>query len=427
MIHGEVTECDEFSFNVAMLSFFLRELQGIAKLILLPCDSTCICLILIHILCDSRLDGSISQRLILFPPPRTSPNGYGNVHPWADVRHRHGTTTGSVERTTIGGRESMRLIVIGQAPFGRDCLQALLDRGEQVVGTITIPDVPGAKKPNPFKELAMERGLPLLQPRTLKGPEVLDWVRDKKPDLFVLVFVTQYMGKDVIEAASHGGINYHPSLLPKYRGGSAIAWAILHGELQTGVTIHYIDDGVDTGDIVLQEAVPIGPEDTTTTLYFNKLYPLGVKLVPEAVRLIREGKAPRIPQDPRLASFQPALKREHTGIDWRQTSGSIFNLIRGAFPVPGAETRWQGKNLTILEAASMPSETWERPTAAPGEILDLGDDGFTVQTGLGVLKVKKVQTKEAGKLGASDFARSCGLKAGDVLESIVPAATPSGA
>ncbi|ROQ93334.1 methionyl-tRNA formyltransferase [Desulfosoma caldarium] len=310
----------------------------------------------------------------------------------------------------------MRLVVIGQAPFGRDCLKALLDRGEEVVGAITVPDVPGAKKPNPFKELAVERGLDLLQPRHLKGPEVLAWVRDKKPDLFVLVFVTQYMGKDVLDVATLGGINYHPSLLPKYRGGSAIAWAILHGELQTGVTIHYIDDGVDTGDIVLQESVPIAPDDTTASLYFNKLYPLGVKLVPEAVRLIREGKAPRIPQDPRLASFQPALKPEHTQIDWRQDVKTIYNLVRGAFPVPGAGTRWQGKNLIIQEAAPMPVQMWEKPSRAPGEVLEVTADGFTVQTGLGVLLVKKVLSKEAGKMSAADFVKASGLKPGDNFE-----------
>ncbi|MGQ9669513.1 MAG: methionyl-tRNA formyltransferase [Desulfosoma sp.] len=312
----------------------------------------------------------------------------------------------------------MRLIVIGQAPFGRDCLQALLDRGEEVVGAMTVPDVPEAKKPNPFKELAVECGLPLLQPRTLKGPEVADWVRDKKPDLFVLVFVTQYMGKDVIDVATHGAINYHPSLLPKYRGGTAIAWAILHGELQTGVTIHYIDDGVDTGDIVLQESVPIAPDDTTASLYFNKLYPLGVKLVPEAVRLIREGKAPRIPQDPRLASFQPALKPKHTAIDWRQGAETIHNLVRGAFPVPGARALWRGNSLTLLEAAPKPAKIWERPSHAPGEVLAVTADGFTVQTGLGELLVKRVQSKEAGKVSAADFAKATGLKAGDTFEPI---------
>jgi len=314
----------------------------------------------------------------------------------------------------------MRLIVIGQAPFGRDCLQALLDRGEDVVGAVTVPDVPGAKKPNPFKELAVERRLPLIQPRTLKGPEVLEWVRDKKPDLFVLVFVTQYMGKEVIEAARFGGINYHPSLLPKYRGGSAIAWALIHGELETGVTIHYIDDGVDTGDIILQESVPIAPDETTASLYFNKLYPLGVKLVPEAIRLIREGTAPRIPQDPRVASFQPALKPEHTGIDWRQTARAVHNLIRGASPVPGAGTRWQGKNLTLVESAPVGEDTWEKPKRTPGEVLELSEEGFTVQTGLGRILVKRVQSKEAGKMAAADFAKSYGLKPGDVLESILP-------
>ncbi|MEJ5300495.1 MAG: methionyl-tRNA formyltransferase [Thermodesulforhabdaceae bacterium] len=314
----------------------------------------------------------------------------------------------------------MRLIVIGQAPFGRECLQALVNQGEEIIGAVTVPDVPGAKKPNPFKELAQELRIPLIQPKNLKNREFFEWVKEQQPDLLVLVFVTQFISKEVMDLATYGGINYHPSLLPKYRGGSAIAWAIINGETQTGVTIHYTDEGVDTGDIIIQESVPIDPHDTTVTLYYNKLFPLGVKLVAEAVRLIREGKAPRIPQDPRLASFQPALKPDHTGIDWRQRASTIYNLVRGSVPVPGAITRFHGKELAVIEASVKDDEIWEKPSHDPGKVIAVTEEGILVQTGQGHLVVKKIQSKETGKMEAVDFARSFGIKTGDIFESVMP-------
>jgi methionyl-tRNA formyltransferase len=141
----------------------------------------------------------------------------------------------------------MRIVFIGQAPFGKDSLAALIEQGENIVGVITVPDQPGQKRPNPVKELALQQGLPLLQPAKLKHPEAVAWVRERKPDLLVLAFVTEFAPPEMIASAALGGINYHPSLLPKYRGGSAINWAVISGERETGVTIHQIDSGVDTG------------------------------------------------------------------------------------------------------------------------------------------------------------------------------------
>jgi methionyl-tRNA formyltransferase len=305
----------------------------------------------------------------------------------------------------------MRLVVIGQAPFGRECLQALVNQGENVVGAITVPDT---GRPNPFKELAVELGLPLLQPRRLRDAEVYEWVKFRNPDLLVLVFVTDYVPPSVIQLATHGGINYHPSLLPKYRGGNAIAWAIICGEKETGVTIHYIDEGIDTGDIVLWESVPIDPDDTTVTLYYNKLFPLGVRLVAEAVRLIREGRAPRIPQDPRLASYQPLLTEKHTYIDWRQPVHHIYNLIRGSVPVPAAHCTWRGRKLLVHEARPWRLER-DDPPARPGRVISLEEEGFVVATGWGQLLVKRVQVPGGPKVPAVEFAAGEGLVPGEEL------------
>jgi methionyl-tRNA formyltransferase len=304
----------------------------------------------------------------------------------------------------------MRVLVIGQAPFGAECLQALKQQGENLVGAITVPDVPGAKKPNPFKELAIELGLPLIQPSNLRQPEVYEWVKNLAPDLLVLVFVTNFVPKAIIDLAPLGGINYHPSLLPKYRGGSAIAWAIISGEKETGVTIHYIDEGVDTGNIILQESVSIDPEDTTVTLYFNKLYPLGVKLIKEAVRLIGEKRAPSIPQDNRLASFQPVLKAQDTIIDWRQTAQNIYNLVRGSTPVPGASTEFHGNSLLILEAKVLDMELPDG--TVPGDVIQIiPDQGLVVATGKGALLLLTVKSGNE-KLTALQWAERSAVQVG---------------
>ncbi|MCG0277366.1 MAG: methionyl-tRNA formyltransferase [Thermanaeromonas sp.] len=305
----------------------------------------------------------------------------------------------------------MRIVFLGQAPFGRDCLKALVDQGEKIVGVLTIPEQPGQKAPNPVKELALELGLPLLQPPKLKDQAVIDWVASLKPDLLVLAYVTQFVPKAMIDLATYGGINFHPSLLPKYRGGSAMNWAIINGETETGITIHQIDEGVDSGPIILQEKVPIDPDDSVKTLYFGKIYPLGVKMVAEAVRLIREGKAKPVPQDESQATFQPVIKEKDVGIDWTKPTQVIYNLIRGSDPTPGAWCVFRGEKLKIWEA---------RPTSGkgtPGEVLALSDDGFTVATGDGAILAKRVQYTGGGKVPAADWAKEQGLKVGDVLES----------
>lgn len=304
----------------------------------------------------------------------------------------------------------MRIVFLGQAAFGRDCLKALVDQGEKIVGVLTIPDQPGQKAPNPVKELALELGLPLLQPQRLKDQAVIDWVASLKPDLLVLAYVTQFVPKAMIDLATYGGINFHPSLLPKYRGGSAMNWAIINGETETGITIHQIDEGVDSGPIILQEKVPIDPDDSVKTLYFGKIYPLGVKMVAEAVRLIREGKAQPIPQDESQATFQPVIKEKDVGIDWTKPTQIIYNLIRGSDPTPGAWCFFRGEKLKIWEA--QPSSG----RGTPGEVLSLLDDGFVVATGDGAILARRVQYAGGGKVPAAEWAREQGLKAGDILE-----------
>lgn len=303
----------------------------------------------------------------------------------------------------------MRIVFIGQAPFGKDSLAALIQQGENIAGVITVPDLPGQKRPNPVKDLAAEQGLPLLQPAKLKHPDAVAWVRELKPELLVLAFVTQFVPLEMIKSASRGGINYHPSLLPKYRGGSAINWAVISGEPETGVTIHMIDEGVDTGPVILQEKVDISPDDTVKSLYFEKLYPLGIKLIAQTVTLIREGKARPIPQDESKASFQPVIKASDTVINWKHSTQQVYDMIRGSNPSPGAVTSFKGRELKIWEAKPFPLQ------GRAGDLIEIVENrGFVVSTADGGILVERVQF-ESAKLAAADFIKKQGLRTGDRL------------
>lgn len=300
----------------------------------------------------------------------------------------------------------MRIIFIGQAAFGKDALDQLVEQGEDVVGVITVEDTASQKFPNPVKESALAHNIEICQANYLKKSDVIDWARRLQPDLLVLGFVTAFVPKKMIDLARFGGINYHPSLLPRYRGGSAINWAIIRGETQTGVTIHFIDEGVDTGPILLQETVAIDPDDTVKSLYFGKLYPMGVRMLVEAVRLIREDSANPVEQDERYASFQPVITAADTVIDWSQPTGPIYNLIRGANPSPGAVTSIGGKSVKFFDAS--PGDE----SGNPGSLTSIGEASFSVATADGSIKILSAQPPGQKKVPAAEFISNLGLKAG---------------
>ncbi len=303
----------------------------------------------------------------------------------------------------------MKILFIGQAPFGRESLEALIKQGENVIGVITTEDVANQKYPNPVKECAVEHDIDLYQANYLKKPKPIDWVRKLQPDLLVLGFVNAFVPQEMIALAKFGGINYHPSLLPKYRGGSAINWAIINGETETGVTIHFIDEGVDTGPILLQEKVVISPDDTVKSVYFNKLYPLGIEMIAKAVKQIREGRANPIDQDESNASFQPVITAADTLINWTQPTHQVYNLVRGSNPSPGAVTSFSSEKLKIFDAARTPE------TGIPATVITVGDEGFLLPQQMVLSKILSVQPNGSKKLPASEFSKAIGLKTGDPL------------
>ncbi|MBM4295446.1 MAG: methionyl-tRNA formyltransferase [Deltaproteobacteria bacterium] len=291
----------------------------------------------------------------------------------------------------------MRIALIGQAAFGADVLKGLIKMGQELGGVFCPPDRGG--KADPLKEAALEAGLPVFQPAHMKNPEAYDQVVKLNADLGVLAFVTDIVPPRVFNAPKLGSICYHPSILPKYRGASAINWAVINGEAKTGLTIFWVDDGIDTGDILLQKEVEVGPQETTGEVYFNKLYPLGVEAVLEAVDLIAQGKAPRIPQDHSQATYDPPCDEKVAALDWNQPGPQVFNFIRGCDPQPGATTTFRGEKVKLYNARFIE----EGHQAQPGEILEVGDKGLKVAVPSAAVLITRFRTKDLGKVKTPEF------------------------
>ena len=303
----------------------------------------------------------------------------------------------------------MRLIVIGQQAFGKAVLEALLERGDEIVGVYAPADKPD-RKPDPLTEAARERGLPLFQPTTYKTPEVWDECRELKPDLGVMAFVTLFVPEDFLNIPTHGTIQYHPSLLPAYRGPSAINWAIIKGETKTGLSIFWPDNGLDTGPILLQKEVDITDDDTLGSVYFDKLFPLGVEAMLEGVDVVKAGNPPKIVQDESQATYDSWCRKENVEIDWSKPAREVYNLIRGANPQPGAWTTHNGATLQIFDVAEVADQA-----GSPGEVTGITDDGFTVAAGGGQILVKRVRPDGGAKVAATEFLAGGGVKEGDKL------------
>jgi methionyl-tRNA formyltransferase len=232
-----------------------------------------------------------------------------------------------------------------------------------------------------------------------------------KPELGVFAFVQDIVPVAILNCPQKGTIMYHPSLLPRHRGGSAMNWAIIQGETRTGLSIIWPDAGIDTGPILLQKEVSILPDDTVASLFFDRLYPMGIDALTEAIQLVKEGKAPRVPQDESRASYEPLCQDHHGVINWAEPSPEVYNLIRGTNPRPGASTTCRAERLKIFDSRLVGSS----PGPAPGEVILVGDDGFSVAARDGSILVRQVQPLGSGKISAAEFARNAGLRSGERL------------
>ncbi len=305
----------------------------------------------------------------------------------------------------------LRIAVFGQAPFGRDVTVRLVEAGHNLVGVHVPPDRGG--RTDPLAAEAETRGIPLLRhPRfRRKGqaiPELVEEVRKLDAELHVMPFTTVILPPEIVDHPRLGSLCFHPSLLPAYRGGTAIPWQIILGARETGVTVFQPDEGVDTGPIVVQKGgVEISATDTAASLYFDKLYPLGLEAMTEAVGAIAAGTARPEPQSEDGASFQPRLEDEAARIDWSRSAEEIDRLVRGCDPQPGA---WalRGEETVRLYGGGL------RPAAEglePGTVLAADGDDLAVALAGAALTVKKARVGD----GKKALARESGLAPGDRL------------
>jgi len=297
----------------------------------------------------------------------------------------------------------MRILLVGQAAFAEKVLERLEAAGDTIAAVVCPPDA--GPKPDPVKAAAVARGLPVHQFRSLKTPEARAAFEAADADLAVLAYVTQIVPEPLLAIPRRTAICFHPSLLPRYRGGSAIPWQLIRGETRTGVTVFWPDAGIDTGPILLQREAAIGPDDTAATLYYQKLFPLGVQTVLDAVALIRENRAPRLPQDEKQATYDPLCRDEHAAIDWSRPAAEVHNLIRGCDPNPGAQTKWQGKPLRLFDSRRVES------TAAPGTVVAVDTTGITIAASGGAVRCGKARA-EGPKFPAHEVAAAIHLEPG---------------
>jgi methionyl-tRNA formyltransferase len=297
----------------------------------------------------------------------------------------------------------MRIVVHGQQAFGKAVLEALLARGENVIAVYVAPEKPG-QKPDPLKEAALAASLPVHQPISYRNPDVWAEFRALQPDLQVMAFVTLFVPEDFLNIPTRGSIQYHPSLLPRFRGASAINWPIIMGETETGLSIFWPDNGLDTGDVLLQKRTPIGPDDSLGSVYFDRLFPMGVDAMLEAVDLVKAGKAPRIKQNESEASYEGRCTAENARIDWGKPWRQVYDLIRGCNPSPGAWTTFGGGTLQIFEVKPLPARRPKEIGGKLGEVIEIDADGFSVVCADGRIRVLRVRPPSGAKMGGGEFA-----------------------
>lgn len=295
-----------------------------------------------------------------------------------------------------------RIVFFGTPSFALPTLQALLESPDEVVAVITQPDREKGRGRKvvfpPVKELALRRHLTLLQPERVREESFQENLRGLQPDLLIVVAFGQILPGSILRIPKYGAINVHASLLPKYRGAAPIARAILNGENSTGITTMVMDEGMDTGDILLQVETPIGNEETCETLH-DRLALLGGQLLRETLEKIKAGNIRPIPQDHSKATYAPPFKKEDGHIDWKKGAVEIGRQVRAFNPWPGAFSKLGNQWLKIYKG-----EVRERPlTGKPGEVVWVGSDFIEVETGEGAFRIKEVQLEGRRRMTIRDF------------------------
>ena len=310
----------------------------------------------------------------------------------------------------------MNIVFMGTPEIAATCLDALLQAGEHVTGVVTREDKPKGRSmtltPPPVKVLAEAHGVPVAQPRSLKDGALLPFLAACAPDVIVVVAYGKILPREVLTYARYGAINVHVSLLPRYRGAAPMQRAIMAGERETGVTLMYMDEGLDTGDIIRAQAFPIGEEDTFETVH-DRSAAIGARLLTEAMATLRtEGTLPRRPQEHALATYADKIEKDDCHVDFTHPATAVSARMRGVTPIPMPFAMHKGQMLKLCHA------TVTDGVGAPGEVLEVcarGEGYFTVACGEGALRVLSVIPAGKGRMTAGDLVRGRRIEKGDIL------------
>ena len=309
----------------------------------------------------------------------------------------------------------MHIVFMGTPDFSVPALEALVKGGHQVIAAVTQPDKPKGRGKavlmTPVKEKALEMGIPVYQPVKVREPEFVKTLADLAPDVIVVVAFGQILPKSILEIPRYGCVNIHASLLPKYRGAAPIQWAVIDGEKETGVTTMFMNEGLDTGDMLEKEVVPLDPKETGGSLH-DKLSAVGGRLILSTLKGLEDGTLKGTPQTDEGSCYAKMLKKSLGDIDWTMDGAAIERLKRGLNPRPSAYTSLHGKTLKIWDA----DVTDREYGVEPGTVAEVSKDQLIIQTGKGSLSVRSLQLEGKKRMDIQDFLRGYSLEKGTVLE-----------
>ena len=308
----------------------------------------------------------------------------------------------------------MKIAIVGQQDFGKAVLEAFQKRGTEVAAVFCAPEKPGAKA-DPLRAAAEERGLKVFQFKALRGDDAHEALKGLNVDLGIMAYVLQFAPDTFTHIPRLGTIQYHPSLLPKYRGPSSINWPIIRGETQTGLTIFRPNEGLDEGPVVLQKTCPVGPDDTLGDVYFKHLFPMGVEAMLEAADLVMAGKHSETVQDESQATYEGWCRKSEARINWANHVDFVYNLIRGCNPAPGAWTTLNGQEVQVFDARKHSFRRFADVSGKVGEIAGLTDESFKVTAQGGAIEILRVRGADGKKVSGGEFARANGLSNGALL------------
>jgi len=304
----------------------------------------------------------------------------------------------------------MKIAIIGQQDFGKAVLEAFLARGDEVAAVFCAPEKEGAR-PDALRAAAETKGIRVYQFKSLRAPEAAQALAEAKVDIGIMAFVLQFVPQEFVNIPARGTIQYHPSLLPKYRGPSSINWPLIKGDTETGLTIFRPSDGLDEGAVILQKRTPVSADDTLGTVYFDRLFPMGVAAMLEAADAVVSGKHKEITQDETLASYEGWCREGEARINWASHVDFIHNLIRGCDPAPGAWTTHNGEKLQLFGSKKHPVHTFGAVKGKVGEVTAISATSMFITAQGGQIEVAK------GKLGAGKKVSPAelGIAAGTIL------------